>query len=1098
VEAVNVDTGVLIGSVTSEDGNYQIPFLVPGTYTARVNQAGFKNMERTGVRVLTSGQVTLDFVLELGASSEKITVEASTPVLETASADLGTVIDRNQINNVTVNISRNVLYNLRLAPGITGGGGSITGNAAGGFSIAGSGSTQGRVEYMIDGIPNTTAHNNGGVVYIPSMDAVDEIKVHTTMFDAQYGHSNGGAINITTRGGTNELRGTAYLYKRWAALDANSWQNNRNGLPKAPTNYRQFGYLVTGPVFIPKLYNGRNQTFFSTTLESDADPRELTRQARVPTELERQGDFSQTINRRGGTFTVYDPATTVITAGRATRQPFAGNRIPVNRQSPTGVAWMKLFPAANLNVPPQLELFNWVASGKYDVINQQTSARLDHHFSDRQRMFVRFGLLTRDQDADKLIQGQYSMPIDGGGSLERLIRKFWNLGMDDTFTFSPTFIGSFRYGMVRKETSTVRGAAGFDTAPLSLPSVIISNQAVPGWPTLDIGGNLPVLGADRVFEANDQHTFMATFTKLAGKHSLKWGPDWRVLRWNRNSPGSAAPGTFAFNTVFTQADPFTPTSGDVSGSGMASLLPGLPASGNFGNNSALSLQNHYLGLFVQEDWKIAPRLTVTFGVRFELETPYTERYNRMSYGFDENAALPVSVPGLNLRGGVRFAGVDSAPRRGGLVDGNNLGPRFGFAYSATAKTVIRGGYGMFFSGQAFNTGFLADVGVFNAVTPYVGSIDNGATPFASLANPFPNGLRVPLGASAGLMAQTGDAVSFFDERRVSPYNQQWQFSIQRELPAQVLLEAAYVGMLSLKQFESFNLNEKPDIYLAQGTAENNRVPNPFLGSLLPTSVLGQGATITQNRLWTRFPQFTNVTIQGVNTGKAIYHGLQLKADKRLTHGLSVLWTYTFSKLMDNETTSIINPRKYRTVSRFDQTHVTRLAVTYEMPWQFASNKFLKQVLGGWSTSGYYVFETGVPLSVTHVNGRPVRIRNAALRGPVSERLGDGRDPVSRQVVNPYFDINAFAPLASQFVVSPEPPRLDELRAPSMRSLNVSLFKSFPIRERIRLQLRMDAQGLTNTPNFNAPGTNMSSPATFGIINGAGGNRSLQGALRIYF
>ena len=164
-----------------------------------------------------------------------------------------------------------------------------------------------------------------------SMDAVEEIKVHTTMFDAQYGHSNGGAINITTRGGTNQLHGTAYLFKRWAALDANSWNNNRSGLPKASTNYRQFGYFVSGPVYIPKLYDGRNKTFFSTTLESDSDPRELTRRARVPTELERRGDFSQTLNRRGGAFTLYDPATTVVTGGRATRQPFPGNRIPADR-----------------------------------------------------------------------------------------------------------------------------------------------------------------------------------------------------------------------------------------------------------------------------------------------------------------------------------------------------------------------------------------------------------------------------------------------------------------------------------------------------------------------------------------------------------------------------------------------------------------------------------------------------------------------------------------------------------------------------------------------------------------------------------------------
>jgi hypothetical protein len=293
------------------------------------------------------------------------------------------VVDKNYINQVSVSLSRNVLYNVRLAAGITGGGGSATGNGAGAFSVAGSGGTSGRIEYLVDGIPNTVAQNNGGVVYIPSMDAVEEIKVHTTMFDAQYGHSNGGAINVTTKGGTNQLHGTAYLFKRWAALDANSWTNNSRGVPKAPTSYKQYGYLVSGPVYLPKIYDGRNKTFFSTTLENDSDPRELTRQARVPTSLERQGDFSQTLNRRGGAFAIYDPLTTVGTGNNAVRQAFPGNRIPASRLSPTGVAWLGLLPEPNIaGVRPQLELFNWIKSGVYTVEQKQVSFRVDHNTSD--------------------------------------------------------------------------------------------------------------------------------------------------------------------------------------------------------------------------------------------------------------------------------------------------------------------------------------------------------------------------------------------------------------------------------------------------------------------------------------------------------------------------------------------------------------------------------------------------------------------------------------------------------------------------------------------------------------------------------------------
>jgi len=1102
IEVLNVDTGVTTRSASNDSGNYQIPFLVPGNYSVRVEHAGFKRVERGGIRVATNAQVTLDFTLELGTTAETVTVTASAPLLNTASADLGQVVERNYLTSITVNLTRNVLNTVRLTPGVTGGGATVTGNNAGSFSIAGGGSTTGRIEFLVDGIPNTTAHNNGGVVYIPSIDSVEEIKVHTTMFDAQHGHSNGGAINITTRGGTNQLHGTSYLYKRWSALDANSWTNNSRGLQKVPTNYYQFGYLVSGPVLLPKLYDGRNRTFFSTTFEKDRDLQELTRRARVPTAEERIGDFSQTINRRGGMFTLYDPLTTVVASNRATRQPFTGNRIPASRIHPIGGAWLKLYPAPNVPIPPQLEALNWIGTGVTTLPQTQISARIDHNVSGRQRIFGRYGMLRLRQMNAELIRGQYSIAPDGTGGLARENpRRFYNIGLDDTYTFSPSFIGSFRYGFVRKVQTNLRGGVGYDNGFLNLPQVISANQAVSGWPTFNIAENMPTLGSNYVEEVNDQHSMMATFTKLTGKHSLKWGVDWRVLRWNRNSPGAAASGSFDFDTVFTRSDPFAPTSADTSGTGMASILMGIPATGSFGYITALSLQNHYLAGFAQEDWKVNQRLTLNFGVRYELETPYTERYNRMSYGFDENAKLPFNVPGLDLRGGVLFAGVDGNPRHGGIVDKNNFGPRFGFAFSVTPKTVLRGGYGMFYSGQAFNTGFLADVGVFNAATPFVGTIDSGATPFSTLANPFPEGLRQPIGASAGLTAQLGDALSFFDERRLSPYNQQWQFSIQRQLPSQIAAEAAYVGMLSLKQFESFNLNEKPDQYLALGTAENTRVPNPFLGVLPSNSVLGQGATITQNRLWPRFPQFTSLNIQGANTGKAIYHALHLKVDKRMTNGLSVLWAYTFSKLIDNETTSVINPRRYRTVSNLDQTHIMRVAATYEFPWRFAGqgmDRLLRQVAGGWSLSGYFIAESGTPFGITHANGRPVRTRNAALSGPVSERLGDRLDPVTRRPLNPYFDIGAFAPLASQYVVTPEAARFDELRAPGATSLNVSLFKTFPITERLRLQIRMEAEGVTNTPNFGAPGTNLSSAATFGVITAAGGSRKMQGSARISF
>lgn len=336
---------------------------------------------------------------------------------------------------------------------------------------------------------------------------------------------------------------------------------------------------------------------------------------------------------------------------------------------------------------------------------------------------------------------------------------------------------------------------------------------------------------------------------------------------------------------------------------------------------------------------------------------------------------------------------------------------------------------------------------------------------------------------------------------MSPYAEQWQFDIQRELPSRFLLDIAYMGMHSLKEIESFNLNELPDVYLAQGSRANTAIPNPFLNVFPATLTLGTGSTVPQSRLWVWYPQFTSLTMQGANTGRALYHSMQMKVDKRLTHGLNVLASYNFSKLMQNNTTSLVNVRHYRAVSALDQKHHFSMAFIYALPFEFKGSGMklvARQAFGGWSISGLVTLASGVPLSVTQANGRPIRLRNPSLSGPIGFRLGDKRD-ASGRVLNPYFDITTFQALPTQYIVTPEPPELDDLRAPGTRSLNLSPFKSFPLRgERLKLEVRMEATGVTNTPNFDAPGTNMSQAATFGVINSASGARSMQGSARLVF
>ncbi|MEK7754254.1 MAG: carboxypeptidase regulatory-like domain-containing protein [Acidobacteriota bacterium] len=1101
IQVVNIDTNIVTKTSSNELGNYVVPFLIPGNYRVTVGHQGFKKAEREGLRVSTDVRITLDFTLELGATTESVTVTAGAPLLNTAGADLGQVVESVYVLMTPVALNRNALNATQLAPGITGSTGTYTSESQSNFRMSGGGATSYGNEILVDGLPNAVPRAAQAIFYMPTLDATEEVKVYTTLFDAAYGRSNGGVVNITTKSGTNKLHGALYEFKRWKVLNANSWSNNRLGLRKTPVNYYQWGYTVGGPVYLPRIYNGRNRTFFSTSLERDSNVRDMSPLARVPTDLERKGDFSQTLSAIGGAFAIYDPVSTVVTGSQARRQPFPNAQIPAARVSPIGAAVLALYPLPNLPGKAQIGRYNWAAPGTYTVAQKQVAVRVDHAISDSQRLFGRFSQMLRDEAPITFFAGLGGLPGSENDNMDIGHKTQWSAALDDTLTLSPSLVGSLRYGYSRLLVRYARGGAGLDAGQLHLPDAILRNQAANGLPNFNLGENMATIGGGTLsLNATDMHVLAATLTKLRGGHTLKFGGDYRLIRWNQVAPGATAFGTFNFNSVFTQADPFANASAETSGTGLASLLLAAPASGSIGFRSPTSLQQHYLAGFIQEDWKLSPRLTLNFGFRWELETPYTERYDRASYGFDSQARLPVQVPGMDLRGGLLFAGVNGNPRRQGNLDRNNFGPRFGFAFSPASRTVIRGGYGLFYSAQAMNSSFRGQVAVFDAETSYLGSIDRGATMYTTLENPFPTGLRQPLSNSVGPMALVGDGLSYFHQGRVSPYNQQWQFSIQRELPSQILVEAAYMGMRSLKELQNFNLNEKPDKYLALGVAENNRLPNPFLGIFPSASTLGQGATITQRQLWYAYPQFTSLTVQGVNTGTAIYHALQMKVEKRLTRGLNFLWTYTNSKLFSSNVVSLVNERHYRSIASGDQAQVMRLAFIYQLPFHLDSQgwkKAARQVAEGWSLGGFLSLATGTPLSVSQANGRPVRIRNPRVEGPISERLGDRRD-AGGNVLNPFFDINAFRALPDQYTISPEPPVFAELRAPGVRSLNLSLFKSFTLRERLRVEVRLESTNLTNTPGFSAPGTNMSNRATFGVINSAGGGRGMQAGARLAF
>jgi hypothetical protein len=1107
VTIANQETNVATEANTNVEGNYNVPFLLPGQYMVTVEAPGFRPAVRKGIVVQVNDRIRLDFELEVGGVTEAVTITAESPLLQTASADLGQVVERHFLDRLPLS-GRNPVNLIDLAPGVVGGGGDYTSNAQNDITInGGSGGERGN-EMTVDGIPNVNPRQNGLFVTVPVADAVQEFKVNTTMFDASNGRSNAGSLSFSTRQGTNELHGSVYDFYRNRALNANAWQNNRAGLPKPPVSYNQWGGTVGGPVRLPK-YDGRNKTFFFFYFEKTTNKQPDTRYARVPTEQERQGDFSQTLAPRGAALQIFDPFSTVVSGSTVTRTPFPGSRIPADRINAAGAAVLAQMPMPNLGVPARIGLLNWGGTNTFTVDTQNFGLRMDQAIGARHRLYGRFSALERDQQpTPNFFPGNYDLPFSnsdrGTSNIGIDSRRNKSLALDDSIVLSPTFFASIRYGYARTWLRAYFNGSDLDPSVLKLPEAVLRNQATTGWPIFNLGENMAYIGSRSRKSVNDTHAALATFNSLRGSHTIKFGVDYRLIRWNEADPGTSGSGNFTFNNTFTRSDPGRSSTADTSGTSMASLLLGVPSAGSLGYNSSMSLQSHYAGLFVQDDIKVTPKLTLNLGLRYELETPFTERFNRISYGFDENAAVPVSIPGMELKGGLRFVGEEGFSRRQGRLDKNNFGPRFGFAYSATPKLVVRGGYGMFFSSGIVNQSSLVGVASFNAITRYVASVDGNRTPFTTISNPFPNGIVTPTGSSLGLATELGNSITYLDPYRVLPYVQQWQFSVQRELPWQTLVEAAYVGMLSLKLPEDFNLNEKPDQYLSLGTAENDSAPNPFFGRFPSTSSLGQSATTTRRQFWSRYPQFTSVNVVGMNTARTTYHGLQLRLQKRFSHGLSIVANYTNSKTMEYNADSVINDRYYRSVSDIDRPQTFRLFATYELPVghrrAVGSNwpAWMDHVLGNWEISGVVKLTSGEALTVEDSRGRPIPIRAIHPSGSVADRLGDRTDPETGLPLNPYFDTTAFQRLPSDYVITPEPLRLDWLRGPRQRSTNVTLFKTFRFTEALRMELRGEVNNPTNTPAFENPGTDLSNPATFGVINEDQGARSVQLGLRIKF
>ncbi|WP_321470228.1 TonB-dependent receptor [uncultured Paludibaculum sp.] len=1135
VELVNEATNVRQTTVSDTRGWYYFPLLPPGHYKLTVAVTGFKTFERSGMVLEVQQSARVDVVLSPGDLSVKVEVTGEAPRLDAVDATMGRVVDNTSLLSMPLG-SRSPLALAQLAPGITPVGGYKSGGGNAGLSANGGRLDQ--TDVLLDGVSLNVMEHNSGIQQLqiePKVETIQEFKVQTDNFSAEYGNSGAAVISMVSRSGTNELRGSLFEFHQNNHLNANNFFSNRAGAGLPVWRYNQMGGAVGGPVYIPKVYDGRNKTFFFVHHERTAVPgSRLTERDTVPTEAQKAGDFSQTLASNGQVIQIFDPATAhKDVSGTWIRDAFPGNKIPSSRVNAVAAKVMSYYPAAN---QPGV-VANFYADGNTKNTWYEQTIKIDHNFSERQRTYVRY---TRDHSTDrstKNLWGEGNIMVPN--NFNQSDTTPWSAVADYTNVLSPTAVLNLRVGVTRTLSSydTQSNTGSFLGSTLGFGQDIQAQQT-PMFYLEDYGQTGPSIW-NRQMRGSDISHFMASLSKVIGAHSIKIGGEARLARLNYGQPGIAT-ASFNFCRQETMSHPLTGNSAE--GNALASFMLGWGGACNMGNGAGQSYDltslaaSRSYGGYIQDDFRLTNKLTLNLGLRYEVQLPATERHNRFT-SFDLSAPSPLAsavksaadCPACaNLKGGYTFMNSDN--RRAYDTDWNDFAPRFGFAYQFMPRMVVRGGYGIYFG--LSSAGLTAELGDgFITSTPWKYSSDGGITQNATIVNPFPNGINQPVGSANGMMQGVGD-VAYGPNRanNVTPLLQQWNLSVQRELGFNSVVEVAYsatkgthLGFGTMRTIHSlFDAN-----YLSMGDKLLDQVTNPFYGLVPATSTMAT-PTIQRRYLLTAYPQFSYYSERpGPAIANSIYHGLQLKFRKRLSHGLQSTVHYTFSKSISDSDSADdpntdwlggaigINGSGRPRVQNWGNLRLERSPSTFDIPHRFVAdfsyqlpigrhqllgadwNRALDLLAGGWQLNAIIIASSGVPLA-PHLQGngtiggigaaqRPNVIGDPCTSGSIESRL-DG-----------YLDANAFSRPAS-WVSGTAPRTMGYCRAPGFHGMDASVFKQFMLNEgRTRyVEIRAEAFNLTNTPIFAVPNTTWGASG-FGLISSqSNGPRSVQLAAKLYF
>jgi hypothetical protein len=1099
VKLTSANTASTSTASTDRNGTYRFLLLPPGTYSIEVAQQGFKTLRRDGIIVEVNRSLGVPITLSVGAVTETVEVTAGTPLLDPSTSSVGTTVTNRSVSELPV-LGRNVSSLANLVPTVHGYGnfGNEVYSTWSMGQVVIAGSTPLNNAFLVDGVSAEKMTDYGLMSFLPT-DATQEFKVISNNMSAEYGRSGGGVISMISKSGTNAFHGNAFEYVRNTAFNSAEFFTNAAGAASAgrsPLHYNIFGGTFGGPIKKDKL-------FFFLNFEEFRERRFASETITSPTTQQRGGDFSGTYALVNGVCTqvgVYDPSSTRTDPSRSgyyIRDLYPGNKIPSGSINPISAAILKYYPSPNMAGLACSGAQNTYLNASTATNKDDEGLKIDYNLSPTKRFS---GRVSHDY-LDRANANYFKNIADPNGYHVLEPRK--TAFVEYTDSLAPTLLLDARVGVNREHEQIVSTATNFDVSSLGFSSnyakMIQQGRKGDGFPSISIT-DIGSLGyPDTTGNPVSTATANVTVTKIHQAHSIKAGFEERLYR--RSDYGTSnSSGAFSFGRTFTQG-PDPQTSSTLGGYGLATFLAGYPTSGASGITTDTSDSMKYSAAFVQDDWKVNRSLTLNLGMRWEYEGPVTERRNVFP-NFDPSVTSPLaSTSGLtNLKGGYVFPGTNGIPRGLTDVSKKNFAPRVGFAYQLDAKSVVRGGYGISYI-PSFGPGGTASGAGFSTSTSMVASLNSaGIFPANSFADPFPTGLVQPTGNSLGLMTLVGQSANVGPWRNLRRgYSQQWNLTLQREPWRNWLFELGVVGNKGTHITMAQSLNQLPFQYLTLGSQLTSAVANPFYG-LISTGTLA-GQTITRRQTLLPYPQFTGVS-NNAYIGDSIYHALTFKVEKRFSQGFSVLGSYVFSKLIDDVPgtgrtgavpgTSVQdynNLRGERSRSYQDVPHRVVITGTWEIPYH-PTNTALKFIASGWQLNGINTMQSG----------RPIAIAATITGGGNRPNVVPGTDITpANQKLSQWFNTAAFTQPAS-FSLGNSTRVLNGINGPGLFNLDGSVFKYFPVREKVKLQLRAEAFNLTNTPSFEVPGRTYGS-STFGVVTATTSPtkvREMQLALQLIF